>query len=337
MDSHILPKADLARRFLLGRRALELALRGLVAAVILAFMLRWLDLGKALAITTGANLRWLLASLALALVVRVLPALAWQTLISAQGMEVSIWQLIVFHYVGLFFNNFTPSNIGGDVARAYLLSQKTGRVIDASMSIVALKLLSVASLLLLAVVATPCAMNLVGGSVVSGLSLGLAFLVFTLILIGSLAAGQKLLGRQEGWQGRMGNWLHRGLDSLVSYRNSLGSLLRAFLWVLLSQVVTIGIPYLIGLALSLQVPPLHFLAFMPIIRLVSMSPISPGGLGMREGAFVILFTQVGLSQEAAFSLSLLNFVVITLASVLGGGLYLFGTTRLCRGSQASSR
>lgn len=332
MDNQTLPAARLTRRFLGGRRPLEFALRGLVAAALLAIILWRLDIGKALAIIASANLRWLLASLALALMVRVLPAFAWRTLISAQDIEVPIWRLILFQYVGLFFNSFTPSNIGSDVARAYLLSRWTGQAVDALVSIVVLKFLTLFNLLLLAAIATPYARSLVGGSAIPGLSLGLAFFVLALFLVASLVVGRKSPSQRWGGSQPVGRWLRRGLDSIASFRNSPGALLRAYLWVLLSQVVTIGVPYLIGLALSLPVEPVHFLVFIPIIYLAAMLPISAGGLGVREGAFVVLFTRVGLSPEAAFSLSVLRLVIATLAN-LPGGLYLLGTAGVRRQSQ----
>jgi len=337
LDNEALPVARLRSRFPLGRRALEFALRGLAAAAILALILWRLDLAEAIAITARADLRWLLASVVLALVVKVLPALAWRALVSAQEMNVSIRRLILFHYVSLFFNNFTPSNIGGDVARAYLLSRWTGEAVGASVSIVVLKLLTTFSLLLLVLIATPYAASLAGDSAISGLPFGLAFFVLALVLVGSLVVGWKILDRQMGRLGPVGRWLRQGLDSLASFRNSRGALLRAYFWVLLSQVVSLGVPYLIGLALSLQLKPFYFLAFMPMIRLASMVPISPGGLGVREGAFVVLFTQLGLSPEAAFSLSLLNLAIITLATLPGGVLYLLGTTGVQRESQVSPK
>jgi uncharacterized membrane protein YbhN (UPF0104 family) len=49
-----------------------------------------------------------------------------------------------------------------------------------------------------------------------------------------------------------------------------------------------------------------------------MVPISLAGLGVREGIFIYLFTRIGVSQEAALSLSLLFFFVTLLVSVLGG-------------------
>lgn len=303
-----------------------------MAAALLAIILWRLDVSNAMAVIARANLRWLMASLALALMVRALPALAWRTLISAQGIEVPIWRLILFHYVGLFFNSFTPSNIGSDVARAYLLSRWTGQAIDALVSIVVLKFLTLFNLLLLAAIATPYARSLAGGSAISGLALGLTFLVLTLVLIGSVVVGRKILGQRWGGLRPVGRWLRQGLDSVASFRNSPGALLRAYLWVLLSQVLSFGVPYLIALALSLPVEPVYFLVFIPIIYLAAMLPISVGGLGVREGAFVVLFTQVGLSPEAAFSLSVLRLVIATLANV-PGGLYLLGAGAVRRQSQ----
>ncbi|MDP2688907.1 MAG: lysylphosphatidylglycerol synthase domain-containing protein, partial [Deltaproteobacteria bacterium] len=51
---------------------------------------------------------------------------------------------------------------------------------------------------------------------------------------------------------------------------------------------------------------------------VAMLPISLSGLGLREGAFVFLFTRVGATQEQALTLSLMWFAIAAIVSVIGG-------------------
>jgi uncharacterized membrane protein YbhN (UPF0104 family) len=54
-----------------------------------------------------------------------------------------------------------------------------------------------------------------------------------------------------------------------------------------------------------------------------MVPISIGGLGVREGMAVFLFTQVGVDDAAAFAASLAVYLVSTaLPGLLGGLIYL---------------
>jgi glycosyltransferase 2 family protein len=67
--------------------------------------------------------------------------------------------------------------------------------------------------------------------------------------------------------------------------------------------------------------------FIPVVTLVSMIPISLNGMGLREYAFVALFTGIGVPAESAVALGLLSSTVIILSSLPGGVVYVFFKSR----------
>ena len=66
---------------------------------------------------------------------------------------------------------------------------------------------------------------------------------------------------------------------------------------------------------------MKILLIMPIIYIASMLP-SVNGLGVREGAFLILFRPI-IGAEKAFALSLLWLFLYLLFSIFGGFVYAF--------------
>ena len=62
--------------------------------------------------------------------------------------------------------------------------------------------------------------------------------------------------------------------------------------------------------------------FRPVITIVSLIPISIGGLGVREGAMVLLFGQVGVASADILSISLTVHVINAILSVWGGAILL---------------
>ena len=50
----------------------------------------------------------------------------WQILVKGYGLKISTWLLFKYYLIGLFFNNFLPTGIGGDVLRIYNLIQSSG-------------------------------------------------------------------------------------------------------------------------------------------------------------------------------------------------------------------
>ena len=63
---------------------------------------------------------------------------------------------------------------------------------------------------------------------------------------------------------------------------------------------------------------IYFACFQPVAAVLAALPISIGGLGVREGTLVGLFSSVDIGRELATAMSLLGYVAGILASLLGG-------------------
>ncbi len=82
--------------------------------------------------------------------------------------------------------------------------------------------------------------------------------------------------------------------------------------------------------LGVVVPVEYELAFMPMIMLLIVVPISIGGIGINEGAFVYLFGVVGVDAAVALGVPLIGYVV-TLAVLVGvGGVFMLADPALRR-------
>jgi hypothetical protein len=78
--------------------------------------------------------------------------------------------------------------------------------------------------------------------------------------------------------------------------------------------------YLLGLAVGIDLQLWYYFLFVPIISVLLLIP-SVGGLGVREGATVFLFTQVGIPETQALALALAYLVALWLIALSGGFLY----------------
>jgi glycosyltransferase 2 family protein len=73
-----------------------------------------------------------------------------------------------------------------------------------------------------------------------------------------------------------------------------------------------------------------------IVLVATLIPVSVGGLGIREGGFVLLLGEAGIDAADATLLSLLSAITVLLASLaIVGATYLFGV--LGTGPRASLR
>jgi len=84
--------------------------------------------------------------------------------------------------------------------------------------------------------------------------------------------------------------------------------------------------YLLARGLGLNVPLAAFMLCVPIANVFASLPITLNGLGVRETAYLVLFSLAGIAKADAIALSLLYFA----ATMIGGltGVFAFVTTEM---------
>jgi hypothetical protein len=98
------------------------------------------------------------------------------------------------------------------------------------------------------------------------------------------------------------------------------------------QVLRIVQAYFLGAGLGITVPLSTYFAFVPLILLVMLLPVTFNGIGTSQAAFVWFFGRAGVAAPAAFALSVLFVALGVVGNLPGGLLYAFG-----RGAQASPK
>jgi hypothetical protein len=120
------------------------------------------------------------------------------------------------------------------------------------------------------------------------------------------------------------------------YKGEPRILLKAVGTSFLVQVSSVATFYVISKGLGMKVPIGYFFIFVPIAVTISMIPISLSGLGLREGAFVYLFTKVGATDAQALTVSLVAFAAAVLLGLIGGIEYIrLGSAEKYHGLQAT--
>jgi glycosyltransferase 2 family protein len=251
----------------------------------------------------------------------------WGLLLGAQGYPAPLRHLSASYLVATFFNNFLPSNIGGDVIRIRDGSRLTGST-TASVAIVAIdRILGFGALYFLA--ATAFALGgaeireLAGArTVVVGLGAFFAVLAYVFFQPGT---ARRLMGASR--LSRIG-WARDRFETVQAavhvYRKELPTVFLAFAASVALQILIVV--YFFAIAHSLRIPlPLSagFL-IVPLCTLVQAVPVSFNGWGIRESLFIVYFAQVGLSRDSALAFSLVGAGLIVLLSLSGAVVW---TTR----------
>jgi glycosyltransferase 2 family protein len=251
----------------------------------------------------------------------ILGALQWHRLLQAQDLPVSFRQALIFYFVGVFFNNVLLGNIGGDALRIYDIRRLTGSATAGVAATVVdrfIGLFSTCSLALGAYV-------LLGAFADTNTLLvpALAPVWFGLILFMALGLSQRLGNMAETAAQRflpagLANPLVALRRSFGIYRHRIGLLAGVWLISLTVQFSRILVYWCAGLAVGMSPGLLYFVCFQPVAAVAAALPISIGGLGVREGTLVQLFSGLGVAAEKATAMSLLGYSAGILASLIGG-------------------
>ncbi len=298
-----------------------------VSLLLIIVILRSVDISKLWEVLRQASPWFLLAALVVSFAGVVLRAYRWQILLHDQGVNASMRELTILWFVSFLFTNLLPTGIGGDAIKMYELSQSSERGAEAVSSVLVDRFMGLFSLQAIGLLALTFSWQIVPAPIV----------LLTLVVFGAsvLAAWVVSYRRLWDWMAHHVPFFDRLLaikqvrsliDSLQSYSPS--ALLRAFTVGLAFNVLLITMNVLIGTALGINVPVPFYMISVPLTSVVLILPISFAGLGVREWTYLGLFSQVGVTKEAAVTLSLLVYALGTMApGIVGGVLYILRGAR----------
>jgi len=301
-----------------------LAAKVAVSVLLFAWLLGRVD-WSAIGPTLGhATPFWIAASAGLLFASHLLASWQWGRLLRAAGIGLPFWKVVAYYHVGLFFNNFLPANVGGDLART-LDASRTGSSRATSLSTVLLdRLIGTVALGGVAVVTTIPAIDHFHLAAAYGGVLG--FFVLAVIMLRAVLEPRVLAGLERVLAriglGRFSPALDELSARLAAFRGQRRLLLGLLAIALFVQVMRIGVHVLFARALGLHVPAAYFFLFVPLLAVIVSLPISLNGIGVREGAGILLFGMVGLDRSNSFALQFGTYLVAVGVSMLGGLVFL---------------
>lgn len=301
-------------------------LKLLLTTLLVSFLLSRISLGEALDFLADARPLPLLGALFLFVISVVAGAWQWGRFLSAMGVCLPARKVVELYWVGLFFNNFMPGNVGGDVVKVLDLSRESRDPVASATATLADRITGLTGLAFLAFLAAGRLWSrvplrslsepiLVGSGLF--LLLGLLFLNDPL-----LRAGRRLAERLKLMP--VGGFRAHILEQLRRLRAQRGLLLRLFAFSLLVQALRVGVHFMLGLALLGERCPtlLDFYLVIPALAFALTLPVTVGGIGLREGLALPLFAPLGVSGEGAVAVEFLAYLLMLAVSLVGGLLFL---------------
>jgi uncharacterized protein (TIRG00374 family) len=254
-------------------------------------------------------------------------SIRWQILIKGYNIHISIIRLFKYYLIGLFFNNFLPTSIGGDLIRIYKLIQHSGERTIGFASVLTERLMGFISSLVIALVSIIIMLNQFEDLNLLYIDLGLLFiLILFIVFLNHLVYPlNQLLIHIKIF--RLGERIMKFFEALRFYRNNKIIFLHVFIVSIMGQVLIILMTYLISLALKLNISISYIFLIVPITFLLTMLP-SINGLGVREGGFVFFLGKIGITSAAALSISFISIIIPMMVSILGGILFILSKDKV---------
>lgn len=305
-------------------RAMGPAVRIAASIAMLAVLISRLHLSGLLPARHHSAVAFLLVALMVTLTGIILSALRWQRVLVALELPTRVRTAINLYLAGLFVGNFLPSTVGGDVVRISRLARLNGERTGPFASVVLERLtgwLVLPVITLAALLANPGLLHL-GPATRLAVAVSLVTL-FLLVVMTALAGHPRLggrLARRKDWVRFVGA-VHLGLDR---FRRRPAAAIEVLAVAFAYQLAVALAAFLAAAALNLDVGWTAILAFMPVVAIVQVLPVTIGGLGLREGAFILFLGPLGVSTSQAIALGLLVYFLNLAVSLLGAPAFAAG-------------
>jgi uncharacterized protein (TIRG00374 family) len=287
-------------------------------------LLWWSDPVRVARAAMRADWRWLAAAIGLVLIDRALMAWRWIALLPRDvTTRTAVWPLLRIFFVSTFVGTFLPGSVGGDAVRAWQLSSSRNVAGSAAVaSVIMDRLLGVVALILMAAAGTFVIESLRDDS---RLTLAVGFTAAA-AAGGALAmlserAATLMLDRMAWLPAAVHRKASDVLGALRGYRARPAIVLSVLVASIAVNVLRVLQAWMLGRGLSIDAPLGAYFAFVPIILLIMLLPVSINGIGTSQAGFVFFFARVGVPGAESFALSVLYLGLGLLGNVPGGLIF----------------
>ncbi len=301
------------------------ALRAAITVVLFVFLLRSVSWPLLVKTLFHVDQSFLLMGLAVGVVTVIFSVYGWCSLLLAEGISIDFARLIDLYLVGISFNHFLPTSMGGDAVKAYYSGKYAGNFPGATSSVMMTRIVSFGGMLLLTLPTLVIMRAHFRPEVAEWLAL-LCLLLLAAIAGTILAAALLPRVAARFLQGPLGK--SRILLTVLEIGAALNAtarkpraLIASTLFGMLFWISSFLNYYGYATALGLHLPLYFYMIAIPFVSIVAALPISINGFGVRESTFVFLFSTVHVAGATSLLLALLVDAQMLLFGILGGCIY----------------
>ena len=307
-------------------RFVKFAIRFIISAGLLIYLLYYVGIqaivGEFNNILANSGVIYILYALIIELIVVILMTARWQVILRGYKFDTKWERLFGYYLIGMFFNNFLPSTIGGDVVRVFKVVEDVQNKSSALASVIIERLMGVAATLFLAFISLLILWREFQNPQLLYVS-GCFFLVIVLFFFGLIRNRpfQYLVRIFDTikWF-NIGDKFKRLFEAIHFFRKRRRILAYAFIYSLISQAGIVIMNFALAHALKIDISLTYLFLVVMVTFIITILP-SINGIGIREFGFISLLSKAGVSNATALSLSFLNLIIPMILSLSGAVLF----------------
>ena len=299
------------------RRRISWLIRITISGGIILWLFSRYNLREVLTSFEALPLHMPAAACLMYLAAQMLSSLRWQVLCTLFSFRDKWRTFLGFYFVGMFFNLFLPTGLGGVFFKIHFLSRKNGRRLSATFTVLGDRLFGLIAMLLIGAASVKIRPDLLPSPLSDILFAG------GLAVLGGLFFLPLIARMEIPFWPALSPYLK---DLLAIWRRPKEMFIILGLSFIL-QALGMGAVAVLGSGLGIKVPVTFYFAAVPVVAIAILIPISLNGIGIREGAFVYLLGLKGIPAAPALCLGLLYFAVQAAVSLIGGAAYAAGFHR----------
>ncbi|MCB1183447.1 flippase-like domain-containing protein [bacterium] len=313
-----------------GRQLAVFVAKLVISGALIAFVLARISFTEIQAAMRTPRWGWLLAALGVYGVSALGGAQQWAWILRVTGVTTPVREIRRLYFIGLFFNNFLPANIGGDAYKIIDLGRRENRPHAVFCATLMDRLIGLGALTALAVL-------VMAGCALAGVPLprtALLMIPVLLFLFGVLALllSRRLGARLPGLLRAIG--LVRLAEQAAQVTHEFGAFRRrvAFMngvlaFSIVVQALRMATHLLVALGLGFALAPVQVAQLLVLVPMLAISltlPVTINGIGLRESVSAELLTAAGLGATAAVAMEVAAYLVQVVFSLQGGVLLWLG-------------
>ena len=298
-------------------KLLNLFVRIAISITILSVLFTRIDFHEIIKSLVNTDHTVLIIGVVIYTVSQVLNAYKWKLIANNAGFSNKLKEYIDYYFVGLFFNLFLPTTVGGDISKAYYLSKHDlqSRKAPAIYSVLAERYSGVVIIVWIGTIALFTPIGNPVPAIFKILMSALTVLIF-IVTPAFPSFWMKYFKRKK--------WVRTMLRDVRAYWSNPKLVVKAVYWSVMYHMLVLAIHMLIGSAMGIKVPLGYYIMAYSMAAMAGFLPVAFNGIGPREWAYIYFLSFAGVKESDALIFSIFWFGIILSSSIFGGIFYLKG-------------